>query len=171
MVLDRNSIPEAIARGVFTLKDHRTEGLDVQRLQTLEKALYRFFNARTGLRLITEHHILSCKELHLENVELRQTQSCLEGRVGDEDGGEGEGEREYEFGCIQKSCDPSVEARTVADQVMEQCRKRYGVSPNIEIIDCTPEQFTNADFTYATHHLQYMLAELLKNSCRATVRR
>lgn len=54
---------------------------------------------------------------------------------------------------------------------MEQCRKRYGISPEIEVIDCTPEHFVNSDFTYVPHHLQYMLAELLKNSCRATIRR
>eukprot|EP00551_Chaetoceros_affinis_P009459 CAMPEP_0203670424 /NCGR_PEP_ID=MMETSP0090-20130426/6503_1 /ASSEMBLY_ACC=CAM_ASM_001088 /TAXON_ID=426623 /ORGANISM="Chaetoceros affinis, Strain CCMP159" /LENGTH=606 /DNA_ID=CAMNT_0050535283 /DNA_START=506 /DNA_END=2326 /DNA_ORIENTATION=- len=189
IVLDRNSIPEAIARGVFTLKDRdrRTEGmLDLQRLQTLEKALYRFFNARTGLRLLTEHHILSCKELQKENALLRQTQSCFEGkrRKGSSSSADNETQDDEcsdddddyvdgydEFGCIQKNCDPSVEARAVADQVMEQCRKRYGVSPDIEVIDCTPEHFTKADFTYVTHHLQYMLAELLKNSCRATVRR
>lgn len=177
MVLDRNSIPEAIAQGVFTLKDVRTEGLDVQRLQTLEKALYRFFNARTGLRLLTEHHILSCKELRMENEELRQTQSCLEGQSKKAGGHGSQGEdaetedTSMSIGCIQKSCDPSSEARMVADQVMEQCRKRYGVSPDIEVIDCTPEHFQNADFTYAMHHLQYMLAELLKNSCRATVKR
>jgi len=161
MVLDRGSIPQAIARGVFALKDDRAEGLDVQRLQEMEKALYRFFNARTGLRLLTEHHILSCKQLAKDNIEFRKHQSCLE---------EVEVREDY-YGCIQKNCDPTIEARRVANQVMAQCKKRYGITPEIEIIDCTPEHFANSDFTYVPHHLQYMLAELLKNSCRATVKR
>jgi len=160
MVLDRSSIPEAIARGLFALKDHRTEGLDVQRLQAMEKALYRFFNARTGLRLLTEHHVLSCKHFQEENIELRRNQSWVE-----------QHNNTNEYGCIQKNCDPTQEARMVSNQIMEQCKKRYGVSPEIEIIDCSPKQFARSDFTYVPHHLQYMLAELLKNSCRATVKR
>ncbi len=160
MVLKRNSIPEAISKGVFALKDDRTEGLDEQ-LQAMEKALYRFFNARTGLRLITEHHILSCIQLREENLELKKNQSWSE-KVKNE---------EADLGCIQKNCDPTTEALKVADEIMEQCRNRYGMSPQIEIIDCTPDQFVQADFTYVPHHLQYMLAELLKNSCRATVKR
>lgn len=160
MVLDRSSIPEAIARGLFALKDNRTEGLDERRLQAMEKALYRFFNARTGLRLLTEHHVLSCKYIQEENVELRRNQSCLE-----------QHRDVHEYGCIQKNCDPTTEAKIVAAQVMDQCKKRYGVSPEIDIIDCTPAKFKHVDFTYVPHHLQYMLAELLKNSCRATVKR
>ena len=159
MVLDRSSIPEAIARGLYILKDDRTEGLDIQRLQAMEKALYRFFNARIGLRLITEHHILSCKHFQEENKDIRKNQSCIEQQ-----------ENEDEFGCIQQNCDPTREARIVANQVMDKCRERYGISPEIEIIDCTPEQFVQADFTYVPHHLQYTLQELLKNSCRATMK-
>merc|ERR1719491_739131 len=60
MVLDRSSIPMAIARGIVSLKDKRKEELDMQGIQELEDALYRFFIARVGLRLLTEHHILSC---------------------------------------------------------------------------------------------------------------
>ena len=159
IVLKRNSIPEAISKGVFALKDNRTEGLDEQ-LQAMEKALYRFFNARTGLRLLTEHHILSCTHLTDENSELKKNQSCFE-KV----------KNESELGCIQENCDPTNEARQVADEIMEQCRKRYGMSPEIEIIDCTPDHFVETNFTYVPHHLQYMLAELLKNSCRATIKR
>ena len=159
IVLKRNSIPEAISKGVFALKDNRTEGLDEQ-LQAMEKALYRFFNARTGLRLITEHHILSCTHLTDENSELKKNQSCFE-KV----------KNESELGCIQENCDPTNEARQVADEIMDQCRNRYGMSPEIEIIDCTPDHFAETNFTYVPHHLQYMLAELLKNSCRATIKR
>ena len=79
MVLDRISIPSAIAAGISTLRDRRREhiGLDVRRLREMEEALYRFFTARVGLRFLTEHHILSDDRRDL-NEELRVQQSCLE---------------------------------------------------------------------------------------------
>jgi hypothetical protein len=161
MVLDRASIPVAIARGIASLKDHRREELDLARLEEMEKALYRFFNARTGLRLITEHHILSCSKNRIENENLRKMQSSI-GYVPDNEG--------Y-LGCIQRNCDAAVEARKVADVIMTHCQECYGISPDIEVVDSTPEKFFDSEFTYVPTHLQYMLAELLKNSCRATVRR
>ena len=161
MVLDRASIPVAIARGLASLKDHRREELDLARLEEMEKALYRFFNARTGLRLLTEHHILSCLKNRIEDENLRKMQ-CSIGSIP---------ESEAYFGCIKRNCDAAVEARKVADLIMTHCQECYGISPDIEVVDSTPKQFSNSEFTYVPTHLQYMLAELLKNSCRATVRR
>ncbi len=163
IVQDRTSIPMAIAKGVATLRDNRKEELDIQRLQEMEKALYRFFNARTGLRLLTEHHILSCLKREKENEELRKIQSFI-------DHVPLEGETSF-LGCIQSDCDPYVEVKRVADQVMSHCKDCYGISPEIEVLDCTPERYADSNFTYVPHHLQYTVAELLKNSCRATVRR
>mmetsp|Transcript_16721 Transcript_16721/g.24510 ORF Transcript_16721/g.24510 Transcript_16721/m.24510 type:complete len:578 (+) Transcript_16721:109-1842(+) len=164
IIQDRASIPMAIAKGVATLKDHRKEELDIQRLQEMEKALYRFFNARTGLRLLTEHHILSCTERRHENEELRKMQSVLDNVSLD-------GESSSFLGCIQIDCDPFTETKRVADQVMKRCKSCYGVSPQIEVLNCTPERYSDSNFTYVPHHLQYTLAELLKNSCRATIQR
>jgi pyruvate dehydrogenase kinase 2/3/4 len=165
MVLDRTSIPMAIARGLASLKDRRKEELDVRRLQLMEMALYRFFSARIGLRLLTEHHILSCRERSHENEQLKTLQSSFEHipliHQNDPD---------Y-FGCIQSNCNPVLEAKRVAEQVKRHCNDCYGITPDIEILDCTPDHFSHLEFTYVTHHLQYMLAELLKNSCRATIRR
>ncbi len=163
IVQDRTSIPMAIAKGVATLRDNRKEELDIQRLQEMEKALYRFFNARTGLRLLTEHHILSCLKREKENEELRKIQSCV-------DHVSLEGETSF-LGCIQSDCDPYVEVKRVADQIMLHCKNCYGMSPEIEVLDCTPERYAESKFTYVPYHLQYTVAELLKNSCRATVRR
>jgi pyruvate dehydrogenase kinase 2/3/4 len=75
------------------------------------------------------------------------------------------------------------ETRKVADVVTKQTTEYYGMCPAIEIVDCQQQASGGGDkeassapapgspdpFTYVTHHLHYMLAELLKNSCRATV--
>jgi len=164
MVLDRSSIPMAIARGIVSLKDKRKEELDIQGIQELENALYRFFNARVGLRLLTEHHILSCAERQEENDGVRLRQTCLENvPLRRED--------EALLGCVKANCNPATEVQRVASQVMSYCRECYGVAPEIEILDSTPEQYSNADFTFVPHHLQFMLVELLRNSCRSVVKR
>jgi pyruvate dehydrogenase kinase 2/3/4 len=159
IVKDRKTIPMAIAKGVASLKDNRKEELDVYRLQEMEKALYRFFNARTGLRLLAEHHILSCLKRQQDNVEFRKKQSCMD-----------DSEKTNSFiGCIKDDCDPHTEIQQVAEQVMEHCKDCYGMTPKIEILECTPEKYASSNFTFVPHHLQYTIAELLKNSCRATI--
>lgn len=156
IVKDRKSIPMAIAKGVASLKDNRKEELDISRLQEMEKALYRFFNARTGLRLIAEHHILSC-------VKRQQDQSIVVSKAFHG--------HDQSLGCIIDDCNPYIEARMVADQVMKHCKECYGVTPNIEVLDCSPEKYADSKFTYVPHHLKYILSELMRNSCRATIRK
>mmetsp|Transcript_10424 Transcript_10424/g.29310 ORF Transcript_10424/g.29310 Transcript_10424/m.29310 type:complete len:606 (-) Transcript_10424:1949-3766(-) len=175
-ILDRTSIPAAVAAGISTLKDRRREeSLDVRRLREMEDALYRFFTARVGLRFLTEHHILSDDRNQEQNDELRIQHSCLENvplEVVERAAGAGAGATEESFlGCIQKNCDPVREAERVADQVQRHCEEAYGISPDIDIVDCTSAKNARRDFTYVPHHLQYMLSELLKNSCRASVRK
>ena len=58
--------------------------------------------------------------------------------------------------CIKKNCQSAHEARKVAKQVMSHCKERYVVSPQNDISDCTPDQFTDLDLTYVPHHLQYI---------------
>ena len=98
MVLDRTSIPVAVAQGVDawlknrpannedTTSDHNPllHPLDDESgeqpneddtIQEIEDALYRFFTARVGLRFLTEHHILSSPnrdELKSESFQLRK---------------------------------------------------------------------------------------------------
>lgn len=187
IVQDRKTIPITIAQGVSSLlqeQQHHQE-LDSRRLQEMEKALYRFFNARIGLRLLAEHHILSCVKRQRENEEYRIKHECLGGGGHDDDDdddndededGVNNGSRcsdnhEPHLGCIQDDCNPYIEARRVAKKVMKHCRECYGITPEIEVLDCTPERFADSKFTYVPHHLQYTLAELLKNSCRATITR
>ena len=154
IVLDRRNIPMAIARGINSWRDDRREDLDPTRLQDMEDALYRFFTARVGLRLLTEHHILS-------SPHRSQTSSPCNDHIATDN---------KELGCIQTTCDPIAQVRIVADRVTIQTMDHYGVCPEIQIVDSSAHQGKKPSFTYAPHHLQYMLAELLKNSCRATVR-
>jgi hypothetical protein len=156
IVKDRKSIPMAIAKGVASLKDNRKEELDVYRLQEVEKALYRFFNARTGMRLIAEHHILSCiRRQHDPSIVMSKAFS----------------ENDQSLGCIKDDCNPYLEAQKVASNVMKHCKDCYGVTPEIEVLDCSPDKYADSKFTYVPHHLKYILSELLKNSCRATIGR
>lgn len=206
IIQDRTSIPMAIAQGMATLKNEiqpdsnsslglgvdgsRSQSMDPQRLHEMEKALYRFFNARTGLRFLAEHHVLSCKQKKEEYRELRRRQSYMDNIPLSEDGDDREeehrskhpsrhhhvnqddpGKDDNYLGCIQFDCNAALEAKRVAKQVMRHCKECYGVAPNIEIKDCTPKKYSKVKFTYAPHHLQYILAELLKNSCRATVQK
>lgn len=153
-VSDRSSIPTAIAAGVSSLRDERREALDDTRLLEMEDALYRFFTARVGLRFLTEHHILSKKNDISDNLRAKRPEFS----------------RDFS-GCIQIDCDPLQEVKEVSKQVREQCIESFGVAPQIEVVDCTKEKYQRKKFTYVPHHLQYMLAELIKNSCRATVKK
>jgi pyruvate dehydrogenase kinase 2/3/4 len=157
VVLDRSSIPIAIASGVDEwLKRDLPEDREQDRLQEMEDALYRFFTARVGLRFLTEHHILSSPS-RASGSAVRKSQSSL--TLDDQDF----------LGCIQTDCCPSKEVRKVAESVVKQTEDYYGICPEIQIVNST--QNVDSKFTYVPHHLHYMVGELLKNSCRSTVRK
>ena len=195
MILERSSIPNAIARGVDEWmreqnsnntegadesqqqKDSREQGDDstnvvesTRRLKEMEDALYRFFTARVGLRFLTEHHILSSPSL------------AERGYIGDKN--RDDADDESFMGCIEPNCCPTREVRKVVEAVRRQTMDYYGdgVCPEIQIVDgdiATQQQqqqkrknrHATNNFTYVPHHLHYMVGELLKNSCRATVKR
>jgi pyruvate dehydrogenase kinase 2/3/4 len=165
LVLDRSSIPNAIAKGVdewLQIRPESTGGVldDGSRIQQMEDALYRFFTARTGLRFLTEHHILSSPSRRERCTSLRRSQSSF---LDEED-------VDMDFlGCIHTDCDPSKEVRKVASKIKRQTEDYYGLCPEIQVIDSTRK--SDSKFTYVPHHLHYMAGELIKNSCRATVRR
>ena len=174
IVLDRHSIPMAIARGIQSLKDERKAPVDARRVAEMEEALNRFFTARVGLRFLVEHHILTgsaenSDALYRKQLEAEGGLELLE----DENYASSPSDNDAQdmAGCIQRNCDPLKEVRRTAARVTRLCRESYGISPEIEIVDCTPDKDAAVPFTYVPHHLRYMLAELLKNSCRATVRR
>lgn len=166
LVLDRKSIPVSVAKGVDEwLQMYHESSMDGEgfqqdgRLQEMEDALYRFFTARTGLRFLTEHHILSSPSRRDSCVSLRRAQSSF---LNDEDIESGF------LGCIQTDCDPTKEVRKVAATIKRQTEEYYGLCPEIQIVDST--QKNDSKFTYVPHHLHYMVGELIKNSCRASVR-
>jgi len=173
MVLERSSIPNAIAQGVDAWfknekkwiapgegddDDDDAETIEIkrkQRVKEMEDALYRFFTARVGLRFLTEHHILSSPSRAANLSRGDETSSFL--------------------GCIEPDCSATREVRKVVEAVRKQTMEYYGdgVCPEIQIVDGdmgAHRRETN-NFTYVPHHLHYMVGELLKNACRATVKR
>jgi len=165
ILLDRTSIPMEIARGITTWRDNRREELGPKESQELEDALVRFFTARVGLRLLTEHHILSSpKHASTSKVELL-LRNCKINKSYNAENNDNSSSNP-ELGCIRTKYDPVVEVRKVAAEVTRQTLDLFGVCPKIDIRDCSS---STANFTYVPHHLQYMLVELLKNSCKATV--
>jgi pyruvate dehydrogenase kinase 2/3/4 len=155
IVLNRTSIPMAIARGLNAWRKSHTEELEMDRFHQMEEALYRFFTARVGLRFLTEHHILTSPR-HASRSLLRKSQSSFA--------------QDNDFlGCIQTDCDPIREVEKIVETVTLQTQDHFGVCPEIQIVDSSQNE--DSKFTYVPHHLHYMVGELLKNSCRATVKR
>jgi len=173
-ILDRHSIPMAISRGLQRLKDDRKAPADARRLAEMEEALTRFFTARVGLRFLVEHHVWSGSGDNSDTLYRRQLESEGGLELLDQENYanlEGSNNHENFCGAIQKNCDPVKEVKRTVARVTKLCRESYGIAPEIEVVDCTPNKDANICFTYVPHHLRYMLAELLKNSCRATVRK
>lgn len=174
-ILDRHSIPMAISRGLQRLKDDKKAPEDARRLAEMEEALTRFFTARVGLRFLVEHHVLSGNGDNSDTLYRKQLEA--EGGLDllDQENYailEDESNNQDNFcGAIQKNCDPVKEVKRTVARVTKLCRESYGIAPEIGVVDCTPEKDAGILFTYVPHHLRYMLAELLKNSCRATVKK
>lgn len=165
MVLDRSSVPVSLARGVdewLRMYKESTTGSESVKddgmLQQMEDAMYRFFTARTGLRFLTEHHVLTSPTRREKFITLRRTQSSF---LNDDDVDMGF------LGCIQTDCNPGNEVRKVAATIKRQTEECYGICPEIQIVDAAQKRDTK--FTYVPHHLHYMVGELIKNSCRASV--
>ena len=132
------------------------------------------FTARVGLRFLVEHHVLSGNDENSDALYRKQLEAEGGLELLDDDETyhqliEDVSEEDACLGAIQKNCDPVKEVRRTVARVVKLCRESYGLVPEIEIVDCTAG--CDLPFTYVPHHLRYMLAELLKNSCRATVRK
>jgi pyruvate dehydrogenase kinase 2/3/4 len=117
--------------------------------------------SRVGLRLLVEHHVLSSPYPNVQ--EFRKQQAYL--RSDDDDD---EQQASPFLGAISNKCDPVIEVQRVLKQVREDCISALGMAPEIQVVDCC-ENPESRHFTYVPHHLHYMLAELLSNSCRAVV--
>lgn len=174
VILDRTTIPTAIYQGIASWKQQH-QSINVQESEEMERALYRFFTARVGVRFLMEHHILSSPKRHKKyhdmqnNVSEKTTKT--EGLPCSNDNRIVPGHGDF-LGCIQTHCDALCEVQKVAALVKEQTLQQFGVAPEILVVDSSsPDNRTDNVFTYVPHHLQYMVAELLKNASRATVLR
>ena len=194
MVLDRSSIPHAIAQGlaIWQSQEGATGGpaQDPERYHEMEEALYRFFTARVGLRFLTEHHVLSSPSLKVNSKAQASSssQSTTASSLAADDlrqvtsmFGQDAHDQADTVGCIQAHVDLAKEVRRVADLVRQEfAAQGHAKVPVIEIVDCQKlrsgsgngdnNNNTDDDFTYVPHHLHYMMLELLKNSVRATIR-
>ncbi len=162
LIMDRHSIPQSIYFGLSSLPlfDQPPQSLKLdESLEQLEFAINHFMMARVGLRFLTEHYVLSSPHpsvhQHLHHSYLRSSSKTSSSPT---------------IGAISKSCDPLLEIHRVAKQVQQDCQMALGMAPPIQILDaCNHHQPRH--FTYVPHHLHYMMAELLINSCRAVVLR
>jgi len=182
-VLDRTSIPVSIAQGVHawwkisnkTEDDGEDDCDEADRLHEMEEALYRFFTARVGLRFLTEHYVLSSNRDSA--TALRHVTSMFPASNGSSSSSSTTNNNNTstkQEGLIQANVCVVEEIRRVADLVTHQTKEFYnGLCPIIDIVDCVEnkQHDKTQPFTYVPQHLHYMMTELLKNSCRASIRK
>jgi pyruvate dehydrogenase kinase 2/3/4 len=174
-VLDRHTIPTAIAEGLLStlgqqpssvVPSSSREGFHPSALDTLEYQIQKFMMARVGLRFLTEHHVLCSPDIDVDAFRRQQGYLHYDTTATIEI----EGPYHHQppsKGAISTSVDPVREVKLVARQVMQDCTVSFGVSPEIHVVDYTG----SCTFTYVPHHLHYIMAELLKNSCRAVLKK
>lgn len=75
--------------------------------------------------------------------------------------------RENFAGIIQSACCPEDQLLMAYDDAKRLCEYHLGVAPDIQIETNSPAK--PITFTYLPSHLNYMLTEILKNSCKATM--
>lgn len=153
MILDRSKVPASIFQGIQGWMQENDQAKTIH-LKEMEEALYRFFTARVGLRFLAEHHVLSCSR---ESCRALGSSTFMFSP-----------EKEF-LGCIQTTIDPVKEVEKVAKLVQDQTLELYGLCPEIQVVGSIIDKHRDTDFTYSPHHLHYMVSELVKNSCRATV--
>ena len=181
ILLDRTSIPTSIAQGIqawlqktsdekhaSTSKKSSAEQYQHEdRLREMDQALARFFTARVGLRFLVEQYVLTSPRESAQSF--RHHNGMLPVLLANSSSASTESQPQKHLGCIQPNVDVAEEVRRMADIVAQQTKEYYnGLCPDIHIVDCASDY---DEFTFVPHHLQYMVCELLKNSCRASVRK
>jgi hypothetical protein len=74
-------------------------------------------------------------------------------------------DREGFSGVIQSECNPYDVAKHASEDATQLCIDSVGVCP--EFVFKSPDPSDN--FTYIPNHIHYVLLEIFKNACRATV--
>jgi pyruvate dehydrogenase kinase 2/3/4 len=171
MILDRTSIPTSIAQGIQTwwqkvgeMDDGNSSQKNEDRLRDMDQVLVRFFTARVGLRFLVEQYVLTSPRESAQSFRKHTGMLPLLSSNSTDTA-----TPQQRLGCIQPNVDVAQEVRRIADVVTQQTKDYYnGLCPDIHIVDCASDY---DEFTFVAHHLQYMVSELLKNSCRASVRK
>ena len=184
ILLDRTSIPTSIAQGIQTWLQKTGDEKNVasttpkktaaeqyqyeDRLREMDQALARFFTARVGLRFLVEQYVLTSPRESAQSF--RHHSGMLPVILANSSKSASDPQQpQKRLGCIQPNVDVAQEVRRIADIVAQQTKEYYnGLCPEIHIVDCASDY---DEFTFVPHHLQYMVSELLKNSCRASVRK
>jgi pyruvate dehydrogenase kinase 2/3/4 len=147
VLLDHNQIVETMARGALEVKSR--PDFDHASQKAVDSVLSRFYMARIGLRFLIEHHI--------------QSRTAREGFAG----------------IIQSACCPIECVEQAANDAAMICTHHLGESPDVQILQvkrdgtrlsgASNKHSNNITFTYVPGHMLYILTEVLKNACRATV--
>jgi pyruvate dehydrogenase kinase 2/3/4 len=139
-----------MAKAVFELQQTMAQGADggaddlnaFLEFANVDDAFSNFLTRRIGHRLLLGHHLALLADHKLGT----QSRSIC--------------------GLIDRELSPHDVASDAATAAMSLCRDTYGVAPEIDV-ECQQPR----TLPYVRDHLYYILLELLKNSCRATVER
>lgn len=141
---DENQVVRTLSLAIRSLYDqHNGSDRNSKQLDEIrysgDQILSRFFMARIGLRFIIEQY------LHSENPAPSWS------------------------GVIHSRCNPVRVAEMAAEDAMRLADYHLGAYPVIEVVEENKKGDQDGTFTYIPKHMHYILLELLKNACRATV--
>jgi pyruvate dehydrogenase kinase 2/3/4 len=153
-----------MAHGAYELHQRLRQGKKIEghlpsdscvfsELESCHEFLDRFYMSRVGIRTLAGQY-LALREQKL---------SMLEGREGGHGGPPLSGRQRY-IGMICLDTSPLEIVQTAAEHATDLCMQNYGQAPEVII-----EGRIDLTFPYFPTHLHYMLLELLKNACRATM--
>jgi pyruvate dehydrogenase kinase 2/3/4 len=139
-----------MAKAVFELEQSMAQGPDggaddlnaFLEFANVDDAFSNFLTRRIGIRFLLGHHLALLAD-HKRGV---QSKSIC--------------------GLIDRELSPYAVAADAASAAMSLCRDTYGFAPEIHV-----DGSQTHTLPYVRDHLMYILMELFKNSCRATVER
>lgn len=136
--------------------------LPVAERRAVDRHLDAILIARIGLRFLLMHYAES------EKQRAAAVNGGGGGRGDGGDGGEAGAGLEGEYaGILHTRCSPVAICDEVAVSTRQWLYAEYGLAPDIEVKAVGDRERT---FTFVPSHLRYVIGELLKNSCVATLR-
>jgi len=119
----------------------------------IDRWLDEFLLSRIGTEMLTSQH-MACATAAAKAAE------------------EGAEEITAEFtGIVDNNCDPAKVCEQAALHARRLCKQHYKIRKDVRIIveSAVPKDGGRVKFPYVPQYLFYIMVELLKNSCRATV--